>query len=104
MELSLVRIIVLSIVIITIVYLIYNFIIQYKTADNNAPWLIYGSKTASNSSTIVPSNKIPLSEDGKYGIEFSSIFQKDNIYGTQFHPEKSHATGFKVLINFLKYA
>lgn len=74
MELSLVRIIVLSIVIITIVYLIYNFIVQYKTADNNAPWLIYGSKTASNSSTIVPSNKIPLSEDGKYGIEFSYSF------------------------------
>lgn len=40
----------------------------------------------------------------KYGLEFSSIFQRDNIYGTQFHPEKSHATGFKVLINFIKYA
>jgi imidazole glycerol-phosphate synthase subunit HisH len=40
----------------------------------------------------------------EYGIEFSSIFQKGNIYGTQFHPEKSHATGFKVLINFIKYA
>ena len=40
----------------------------------------------------------------KYGIQFTSIFQKNNIYGTQFHPEKSHATGFKVLINFIKYA
>jgi glutamine amidotransferase len=40
----------------------------------------------------------------EYGLEFCSIVQKDNIYGTQFHPEKSHATGFNVLINFIKYA
>jgi glutamine amidotransferase len=36
-----------------------------------------------------------------YGVSFSSALQKDNFYGVQFHPEKSGATGQKVLDNFL---
>jgi glutamine amidotransferase len=35
-----------------------------------------------------------------YGIEFVSAVWKDNIYGIQFHPEKSGETGLKVLKNF----
>jgi glutamine amidotransferase len=35
-----------------------------------------------------------------YGYEFACAFKKDNIYGTQFHPEKSHKFGMKVLENF----
>jgi|SRR5579863_9041196 len=35
-----------------------------------------------------------------YGYEFACAFRKDNIYGTQFHPEKSHKFGMKVLENF----
>ncbi len=35
-----------------------------------------------------------------YGIEFHSAFHKGNIYGTQFHPEKSHKFGMKLLNNF----
>jgi imidazole glycerol-phosphate synthase subunit HisH len=37
-----------------------------------------------------------------YGYEFACAFQKGNIYGTQFHPEKSHKYGMKVLENFDK--
>jgi glutamine amidotransferase len=37
-----------------------------------------------------------------YGFPFSSSFQKENIYGVQFHPEKSHKYGLKVLSNFSK--
>ena len=37
-----------------------------------------------------------------YGINFASSFQKDNIFGVQFHPEKSHL--LKILpSNFVKY-
>jgi glutamine amidotransferase len=38
-----------------------------------------------------------------YGYEFVSSVQKDNIFGTQFHPEKSHEWGEKLLNNFLNY-
>jgi glutamine amidotransferase len=37
-----------------------------------------------------------------YGYEFISAIQRDNIYGVQFHPEKSHSDGETVLRNFLK--
>lgn len=36
-----------------------------------------------------------------YGYEFISAIQRENIYGTQFHPEKSHYLGEKMLQNFL---
>lgn len=35
-----------------------------------------------------------------YGIEFDSAINKDNIYGVQFHPEKSHKFGIKLFENF----
>jgi len=35
-----------------------------------------------------------------YGYEFPCAFQKENIYGVQFHPEKSHKFGMKLLENF----
>ncbi|MDD5406923.1 MAG: imidazole glycerol phosphate synthase subunit HisH [Sulfurovaceae bacterium] len=37
-----------------------------------------------------------------YGYEFVSAVQKDNIYGIQPHPEKSHNNGLKILTNFAK--
>jgi len=35
-----------------------------------------------------------------YGNEFISAFEKDNIIGVQFHPEKSHSYGMKLLKDF----
>ena len=37
-----------------------------------------------------------------YELEYASALQKNNFYGTQFHPEKSGAVGEKILDNFLK--
>lgn len=37
-----------------------------------------------------------------YGINFDSAIQKDNIYGAQFHPEKSHKFGMKIFENFAR--
>jgi imidazole glycerol-phosphate synthase subunit HisH len=37
-----------------------------------------------------------------YGLEFDSAIQHKNIYGAQFHPEKSHKFGMKLLKNFSK--
>ena len=38
-----------------------------------------------------------------YGLNFTSSLEKDNILGVQFHPEKSHKFGMKLLENFVKY-
>jgi len=37
-----------------------------------------------------------------YGYEFTSVVGKDNILGTQFHPEKSHRFGMALLRNFVE--
>ena len=37
----------------------------------------------------------------EYGEKFISFVEKDNIFGSQFHPEKSHKTGLKLIKNFL---
>jgi len=36
-----------------------------------------------------------------YGKNFVSVIQKNNIFGTQFHPEKSQKVGFQILKNFI---
>ena len=38
-----------------------------------------------------------------YGFDFPSVIQKDNIVGVQFHPEKSHKFGMKLLQNFVEF-
>ncbi len=36
----------------------------------------------------------------RYGYEFVSAFQRNNIMGVQYHPEKSHTFGMRLLKNF----
>ena len=37
-----------------------------------------------------------------YGVDFDSAIGRDNIFGVQFHPEKSHRFGMQILKNFAK--
>lgn len=37
----------------------------------------------------------------EYGNRFDAAIQKENIYGVQFHPEKSHKYGMQLLSNFV---
>ena len=36
----------------------------------------------------------------QYGVEITAVAKNNNVYGCQFHPEKSHSNGLKVLENF----
>jgi imidazole glycerol-phosphate synthase subunit HisH len=40
--------------------------------------------------------------EATYGISFAAAIQRNNIVGTQFHPEKSHRFGMKLLENFAR--
>lgn len=49
----------------------------------------------------VPQNTDDISATVHYGIDFTVAIQHDNIYGVQFHPEKSQKVGLSILANFL---
>jgi len=51
---------------------------------------------------MLPTNEEHMLSTSKYGYEFVSSVQKENIYGVQFHPEKSHHFGMQLLKNFAK--
>lgn len=38
-----------------------------------------------------------------YGVTFASIVARDNVFATQFHPEKSAALGLRMYANFARY-
>ena len=50
-----------------------------------------------------PENKSVIAATCKYGQEFTAAIEQGNIFGTQFHPEKSQTAGLKLLENFLNY-
>jgi len=50
----------------------------------------------------VPMDKDIICAETTYGITFASATAKQNVYGTQFHPEKSDAVGLRVLRNFVR--
>ncbi len=55
---------------------------------------------------LVHSYYAPITEEtvaqSTYGIAYSTALQKNNFYGTQFHPEKSSDVGEQILKNFLE--
>jgi glutamine amidotransferase len=51
-----------------------------------------------------PSERNVIVATTEYGVKFPSIVAKQNLFATQFHPEKSSKTGLIILENFVKIA
>ena len=51
---------------------------------------------------VSPKNKSIVAANSQYGINISALIEKDNLFGTQFHPEKSGIVGSTIIKNFLK--
>jgi glutamine amidotransferase len=49
---------------------------------------------------VAPHDSNVIATTTDYGLTFTSMVWKDNIFATQFHPEKSQETGLRVLRNF----
>lgn len=66
-----------------------------KDIDENDEFYFMHSYALEFNSTISASTKY-------HDVEYPSVFSKENIYGVQFHIEKSKQSGIKIIKNFLK--
>jgi glutamine amidotransferase len=49
---------------------------------------------------VAPADASLTATTTEYGVEFTSAIARDNVFATQYHPEKSQTVGLKILENF----
>ncbi len=49
-----------------------------------------------------PNDRSVVALETEYGMRFAAMVWKDNLFATQFHPEKSQSIGLKLLKNFIE--
>ncbi len=96
-------------------------VVKFKSNDLKIPHMGWNSveiKQESDFLRNIPDNYFyfihsyyPQPEDtswiigeAEYGTKFTCIVGKDNLFATQFHPEKSHTAGLKIIENFVTLA
>lgn len=52
---------------------------------------------------VLPEDQSVVAGTTDYGIEYCSCVWQDNVFATQFHPEKSQAAGLQMLENFYRW-
>ena len=68
----------------------------FKGIENNSHMYVV------HSYEFIPEDKSVISATTEYSSIIACSVEKENIYGTQFHPEKSDKSGLKMIDNFLK--
>jgi glutamine amidotransferase len=84
--------------------------IGFNGVNPSAPNLLFGPKHSISSEDFyfvhsyrfVTENLSHVLAHTIYGDEFVSAVQKTNIFGVQFHPEKSQSSGLKLISRFIK--
>ena len=67
----------------------------FKDIENNSHMYFV------HSYEFIPEDKNVISATTDYSSSIVSSVEKENIFGTQFHPEKSDKTGLKIINNFM---
>jgi glutamine amidotransferase len=65
-----------------------------EVRDGSWVYFVHSYRIVSKETEIIMANT-------KYGAEFPVVIEKDNLFGTQFHPEKSGTIGEKIIKNFV---
>lgn len=53
---------------------------------------------------VAPADPLVICGEATYGSRFTCVVARDNIFATQFHPEKSAAAGLRIYENFTRWA
>ena len=80
------------------------------TASNQRSHTHYGRDIATrawfyfvHSYYVAPSDPSMIAGRTDYGVTFTSAIASDNVFATQFHPEKSQRAGLQLLANYLSW-
>ena len=68
----------------------------FKDIENNSHMYFV------HSYEFIPNDKSVISATTDYSSKIVCSVERDNLFGTQFHPEKSDKTGLKIIDNFIK--
>ena len=60
-----------------------------------APWCYFV-----HSFRVIPADPGDVIATTAYGVDYASVVGRGNVYGVQFHPEKSQRSGLRILSNF----
>ena len=67
----------------------------FKNIENNSHMYFV------HSYEFIPEDKSVISSTTDYSSNIVCSIEKENVFGTQFHPEKSDKTGLKIIDNFI---
>jgi glutamine amidotransferase len=68
-------------------------LLMREIGPNNSFYFVHSFHVRTSGPTIVLGTS-------NYESDFVCALEKENIFGVQFHPEKSHESGFQILKNF----